>query len=222
MTPDRYALLIALTFITVVGSVLTRRTGGSLDQVRLYFAHDTQEFRDALGNFGPQLLASLRWDFVFLTGYGLLFLTLGWFQRAQGWGIITLVFGVTGAILDVLENQALARLATATTIEANALRSMQILCVCKFLCSAVAISSATMFFAGADVWKLCLRWMLIVGSVGLALGCGIFTLEMALRANWGVLAGRVGQGGLLTASLGLVVTILEYGREWRDASLRPF
>jgi hypothetical protein len=223
MTPNRYALLIALTVIAGVGSLMSRTTGGSLDQAGLYFAHDASAFQKLLGPLGPNLVASLNWDFVFLGGYGLLFLALGWFQHAQGrWGTITLVVGGLGAVLDVLENQTLLQLTTASTIDANTLRTMQIFCVTKFLCSAVAISSASMFFTGSDIWKRVLRVILRLGSVGLAVGCAIFVLERVLQMNWGQLAGLVVQAGLLIASLGLVMTILEYIREWRDARLRPF
>jgi hypothetical protein len=223
MTSNRYAQLIALTLIAVAGSLMTRTTGGSLDQAGLYFAHDAAAFQKVLGPLGPNLVASLNWDFVFLAGYGLLFLALGWFQRTQGrWGIMTMVVGGLGAVLDALENQTLLQLATASTIDANTLRTMQILCVTKFLCSAVAIAGASMFFAGSDIYKRVLRGTLKLGAVGLAVGCAVFTLERVLQMNWGQLASLVVQAGLLIASLGLVMTILEYVREWRDARLRPF
>jgi hypothetical protein len=125
-------------------------------------------------------------------------------------------------VLDVLENQALTRLATASSIDVSDLRGMQVLCVAKFLCSAVAISGAAMFFAGSDIWKRVLRVTLILGAVGLAIGCMIFVLGWIFGLDLSQVTSNVVQAGLLIALLGLVLTILEYMREWRDVRLRPF
>jgi hypothetical protein len=112
MTAERYLVLIVLTLITVVGAVLTNNAAGTPPQFQLYFATSPQAFTTTLNHLEPELIGSFLWDTLFLIGYGLLFLALGWFQRTKTWfGYITMSFGIVGAVLDVLENQKLIELA---------------------------------------------------------------------------------------------------------------
>ena len=227
MTSIQYAQLIFLTVLTLVGAVRSRSSAGTLNQVGLYFARDAHEFKQTLQGLEPKLIASLYWDGLFLTGYCLLFLSIGAFQLHQGgWGFITMLFGVGAAILDQFENRALIQLSaqntTQTGIDGRLLRQMQTLCVTKFLCSSVATASSALFFAGQDGWKLALMLVLIVGAAGLMAGCLTFVIGRILHADWNNVSGRVVQLGLKIASLGLAASGLEYVREWINPASRPF
>jgi hypothetical protein len=216
MTPDRYALLIAVTGVAILGAVLSGLATGKLRQARLYFARDAKDFNDTLNGFEPQLRASLRWDHLFLIGYGALFGLIGWYQLGQWWGRPTMFFGVVGAILDVLENRALVALAVHA--DDAGLRRMQTLCVTKFTCSGIAILGAAMFFAGSDFWKRASMLFLILGALGLITGCLLFVFRRA----WSKLAGQVVPVGLFFTFVGLILTMIEFVRECLNPSLRPF
>lgn len=227
MTKNRYLMLVVLTLITITSGALTQNAAGKLRQFQLYFASNRTEFTATISQFESRLISSLLWDTLFLVGYGLLFLTIGWFQRTQGrFGYITMVFGGLGAVLDLLENQKLVQLALESleqqVIDLNTMHEMQALCVAKFLCTAIAISSAAMFFAGKDGLKVATRVILWLGALGLTVGCLMFVVSQTLHVDLNVWAGHVEQIGLQIAFFGLLGSTYEYVREWRNSSLRPF
>jgi hypothetical protein len=204
--PERIALIF-FTCLTIAAAVISRVSGGiGFDQIGLYFAATPEDFKRILSGHKDPFLLSVRWDFVFLIGYGVLFGIIGVLQcRYNFWGVFTLGFGVIGALLDVLENNGLT--SAALNLEAFSepqLGMIQTLCVLKFLCTAIAIVCTAAFFRGSRFYQPWLRLLLQASGALLALGCLLFL------AGWRPCSGMFVQVGLLLAIVGLAWSIAVY------------
>jgi hypothetical protein len=195
-------LLILLTIGTIFFAIRTD-TSRTFNQMELYFAANPKAFAGTLSGHENALFTSLQSDRWFLIGYGALFAITGLLQcRYNFWGLLTLGFGVIGALLDVLENNGLT--SAASNLEAFSepqLGMIQTLCVLKFLCSAIAIVCTAAFFRGSKFGQPVLRVLLQVSGALLALGCLLFL------TGWRPCSGMFVQVGLLLTILGLTMSI---------------